>query len=306
MCMPLLPAIPPQPVPVYGGFDYVTVDVVRRRVYAAHTGSRALLVVDADSGKVVGQVRVGPMHGVAVDPVTGQVFTGDGDGRSVSEVDPVALKVLRSVDVDGPVDAVAYDPGNGHIYADEDDGTRIFVIDAKTMKQIGTVALPGDKPEYLAVDPDTHDVYQNISSDGEYVVVDGTTLKVKQTVHTPELTANHPLQYDPGLHHVLVGGTNGVLSVYDTSGKRLASVEIQPHVDQCSSDLSAHTIACAGNGEVTLVRDGAAGPPVVVAREPVPKGVHTLAIDSKTGRVWIVWASQDPAHPGDFVQAYTP
>jgi len=38
--MPFVPVIPPQPVPVYSGFDYVTVDAQRRRVYAAHTGSR--------------------------------------------------------------------------------------------------------------------------------------------------------------------------------------------------------------------------------------------------------------------------
>jgi hypothetical protein len=302
--MPFVAAIPPQPVAIYGGFDYMTIDPVRRRVYAAHTGSRALLVVDADTGKVIGQVRVGPLHGVAVDPVTGHVFTGDGDARTISEVDPVAMKVVRTVDVDGPVDAVVYDPGNGHVYADEDDGARIFVIDGKTMKSIGTVAIPGHHPEYLAVDPATHVVYQNIASDGEFVIVDGTTLKVKQTVLTPELTNDHPLQYDPKWHHVLVGGANGVLSVYNPSGKLLGSVQMQPHVDQCDADLSAHTIACAGNGEVTLLRDNAQGAPVIVARTPVPKGVHTLAIDSKTGHVWVVWASQDPAMPGDFIQAF--
>ncbi len=302
--MPLMPAIPPQPVTVYGGFDYVTVDAVRRRVYAAHTGSRALLVVDADSGKVIGQVRVGPLHGVAVDPVTGHVFTGDGDARSVSEVDPVALKVVRSVDVDGPVDAVVYDAGNGHVYADEDDGTRIFVIDGKTMKQIGTVTLPGHHPEYLAVDPATHDVYQNIASDDEFVIVDGTTLKVKQTVATPELTNNHPMAYDSGYKHVLVGGANGVLSAYTPSGTHLGSGQMQAHVDQCDVDSVTHTIACAGNGEVTLLLDTAHGTPVVMARVQVPPGVHTLAIDPKTERVWVVWSSRDPAAPGDFVQAF--
>ena len=138
--MPLLPAIPPQRVPIDSGFDYVTVDAQRRRVYAAHTGSQALLIVDADTGHILGQVKVGPLHGVAVDPATGHVFTGDGESRTVSEVDPESKAVLRSAAVDGNVDAIAYDPSNGHIYADEDDGTRIFVVDAKTMKAIGTVA----------------------------------------------------------------------------------------------------------------------------------------------------------------------
>jgi len=123
--MTLLPVAPPVTVPIYSGFDYVTVDSARHRVYAAHSASQALLIVNADDGSVVGQVRVGPVHGVAVDPATGHVFTGNGTDDSVSEVDPVAMKVLRSADVGGAVDAIAYDASNGRIYADEDDGTHV-------------------------------------------------------------------------------------------------------------------------------------------------------------------------------------
>jgi hypothetical protein len=42
-----------------------------------------------------------------------------------------------------------------------------------------------------------------------------------------------------------------------------------------------------------------------VARAPVPRGVHTIAIDPKTQRVWVVWSSQDPTKPGDFVQPFS-
>src|ERR1700674_1700677 len=101
--MLIVPMAAPAPVPIFSWFDYVTVDAQRRRVYAAHAGSEALLIVNADSGLVLGQVDVGPVHGVAVDPVTGHVFTGNGGARTVSEVDPVAMKVLSSADVDGIV-----------------------------------------------------------------------------------------------------------------------------------------------------------------------------------------------------------
>jgi DNA-binding beta-propeller fold protein YncE len=288
-------------VPVLSGFDYVTVDAQRRRVYAAHTGSQALLIVDADSGKVVGQVRVGPLHGVAVDPATGHVFTGDGESDSVSEIDPETKTVLRSADVDGHVDAIAYDPGNGHIYADEDDGTRIFVVDAKTMKSIGTVALPGHKPEYLSVDPQTHDLYQNISDLGEVVVVDPATLKVKKTFSTaPDVTRNHPLQYDPAYGHIVVGGRNSTLAVYDRSGKLIGKTTIQTSVDQCSLDRESHEIACAGSGQITLLRDEPSGAPQIVGQMKAPAGAHTVGIDATTGNVWIVWSEEGS---GDFVQA---
>jgi hypothetical protein len=243
------------------------------------------------------------MHGLAVDPANGHVFTGDGDAKTLSEVDPVAQKVLRTVDVDGAIDAIAYDPGNGHIYADEDDGTRIFVVDARTFKVVGTVALPGHKPEYLAVDPETHNVYQNISDLNEFVIVDGTSLKVKQTVPTPELQANHPLQYDSALRHVLVGGTNGVLSVYGQSGKLLQKATMQPHVDQCDLNPNTHDIACAGGGQVTVLHDSADAAPVIAGQWASPRGVHTCGSDPRTGRVWIVWSTTDPSGPGDFVQA---
>ena len=298
--MPLLPVIPPQRVPVLSGFDYVTVDAVRRRVYAAHTASEALTIVDADSGKIVGQVRVGPLHGVAVDPVTGHVYTGDGEAHTVSEIDPVTLKVLRSADVDGNVDAIAYDPTSGRIFADEDDGTRIFVVDAKAMKSVGTIALPGHKPEYLSIDPKTHEIYQNISDLAEFVVVDPTTLKVTQTFPTPEIRGNHPLQFDPDYGHVLIGGQNGVIAAYGIDGKIIGTTPIQARVDQCSFDRGSHTIACAGSGMLTVLRDNPAGAPTLVAQTAVARGAHTVGIDAKTGQDWIVWSQED----GDFAQSF--
>lgn len=297
--MQLVPVAQPQRVPIASGFDYVTIDAQRRRVYAAHTGSRMLLVVDADTGNVTGQLRVGPMHGVAVDPATGTVFTGDGDSLSVSEVDPASMRVLASVDVAGPVDAIAYDAVLGRIYADEDDGTRIFVIDAKTMKQIATIALPGHKPEYLAVDPQTHDVYQNISDQNEYVVIDPHTLKVRTVVKTPGVTDNHPLQYDAAFGQIVTEG-GGMLAVYDRAGTQRYQIAVPKGIDQCDLDQARHRLACAGGGKLTVVALAQEAAPQIVAELDVPRGVHTVGIDQKTGNAWIVWAAPD----GDFVQRY--
>jgi DNA-binding beta-propeller fold protein YncE len=299
----LVPAIPPQPVPVFSGFDYVTVDAQRRRVYAAHSGARTLLVVDADSGKVLGQARTGPMHGVAVDPATGHVYTGNGTDDTVSEVDPVTFKVLRSADVPGHVDALVYDPANGHIYADEDDGTRVFVVDAKSMKLIKSVVIPGHHPEYLAVDPQTHDVYQNIDDLAEVAVIDGTTLAVKRTIPTPEIKANHPLQYDAEFGQIVIAGSNGVMSAYTAAGKKLGQITV-PRFDQCDLDPTQHVLACAGDGGVTriaLARDGA---PHLLDTTPVNPGIHTVGVDPQTHAVFAVWSTRDGS--GDFVEKFTP
>jgi len=130
--MQLVPVAPPAQVQIFSGFDYVVTDADRRRVYAAHTGSDALLVVSADTGKVLGQIDVGgPLHGVAPDPQTGHVYMGDGLARTVSEVDPVTMTVVRTASVGGNVDAISYDPVLHRIYADEDDDTHPLQYDAQ-------------------------------------------------------------------------------------------------------------------------------------------------------------------------------
>jgi len=301
--MPILPFVPPQPVPSSSihKFDYVTVDAVRRRVYAAHGGSNALLIVVADTGKVLGQVKVGPMAGVAVDPDTGHVYTGNGDGKSLSEVDPVAMKEVHHIGVSGPVDAIAYDPSNHRIYADEDDGTHMFIIDARTFKQVASIILPGHKPEFLAVDPSTHEVYQNIASNSEVAVIDPKTLTVARVIPTPEITNNHPLQFDYAYRQLLVSGENGVLSAYTTYGKKVASTTMPGRVDQCNLNQGAHMLACASGGAVVLYSVSQNGAPQQLARLPVNAEMHTLAVDPATGRIWAVWGTPS----GDFVQGFT-
>lgn len=297
--MPVMPALPPHTVPVVSGFDYVAVDAKRRRVFAAHTGSDALTVVDADTGAVRGQIDVGgPLHGVAIDPKTGTVYTGDGLGRTISKIDPASMKVVATVDVAGSVDAIAYDPALHRVYADEDDGTRMFVIDTTSMKRAGTVPLPGHKPEYLAVDPATHAVYQNIANLGEIAVIDPKTLRVTTTIPTRGVTGNHPLQFDPRFGQIVVAGKNGALAVYSPNGARIASLRVEPGIDQCDLDRASHVMACAGDEGVIVMRLRAGAAPVVIGHAKVDPDVHTLAIDAATGHIWIVWSTPK----GDFAQ----
>jgi DNA-binding beta-propeller fold protein YncE len=298
----LTPAIPPQSVPIFSGFDYVTIDAVRHRVYAAHGGSKALLVTDAENGEVMGQVRVGTVHGVAVDPATGHVFTGNGE-MSVSEVDPEAMKVLRTVDVSGPVDAIQYDPTMHRIYAAEDDGTHLFVIDSVTMKLLKTIVIPGHKPEYLAINPKSHEVYQNIATDAEIAVIDPGTLDVKRTIPTPELVGNHPLQYDPEFDQIVVACTNGMMSAYTSAGSKLGTLTV-PRFDQCDLDRTQHILACAGSGGITRLQLNKGAAPTIIDTTTVDPGVHTTAIDPSTHAVFIVWSDKDGG--GDFVQKFTP
>lgn len=298
--MPIVPVAPPLKISPPGGFDYVTVDVLHRRVYAAHAGRQSLLIMDADKGVVLGTVQIGDMAGSAPDLATGHVYTGDGDGKAFSDVDPVARKELRRTAVSGPVDAIAYDPQLHRIYGDEDDGTQIFVLDSRTFKQIGSVSLPGHKPEYLQINAKTHEIYQNIASDSEMVVIDPKTLKVSRTIRTPEIKNNHPLQYDAPYDMLLVAGENKKMSGYRPDGTHLWTIDYPTGVDQCDFDAHTQLMACAGTS-ITLLKILPSGPAKIVGSIQVSRGLHTVAIDPVTGDIWAVWSVRGD---GSYVQRF--
>ena len=297
--MPILPVLTPVSVTPPGGFDYVTVDAVRHRVYAAQPGAQTLLVIDAKTGKLLKKIHVGRAHGVAVNPTDGHLYTGNGTDDSVSEIDPVSGSIVRTVKVDGHVDAIAYDSTLHRIYADEDDGNRIFVVDTKTFTAIKDVALPGNKPEYLVIDPSTHMLYQNIANLSEIAVIDPQKLAVVRTIATPELTNNHPLQFDAVHNALLVAGENRVLSVYGTDGKLRGKVAMPTGIDQCSWDPQRSQLACAG-GSISVFSYTGKGAPTLIGQSAAIKGVHTLAIDPSTGVIFAVWSDKLEAHVGRY------
>jgi DNA-binding beta-propeller fold protein YncE len=296
--MPIIVAESPRSVPVFSGFDYVTVDETRHRVYAAHTASKRLLIVDANDGKVTGQVDVGPMHGVAVDPETGDVFTGNGTDRTVSKVDPVAMKVIATVDVPGEVDAIAYDPGLHRIYADQDNGSSIFVIDGRTMKHIATIATPSSDLESPAVDPTTHAVYQNFADMNAFAIIDPKTLRIVKIVKTPQIQDNHPLVFATGAQILGAGGKNGIFSTYTPGGVPVANGTVQTDIDQCSTGSKGHIIACAGRGIISVVAVAPGKAPTLLAKIDTGHPIHTVGIDESTGDLWVVWSDAT----GDYVQ----
>lgn len=298
--MPIALAAPPQRVPVVGGFDYVTVDAARRRVYAAHTSSSRLLIVDAAADKIAGQVYVGPMHGVAVDPTTGDVFTGDGTDDAIREVDPVAMKVVARVGLPGAIDAIAYDPVRKRIYADQARGAgNVYVVDAATMKLIGAIRMPANHLEYLAVDPKTGLLYQNLANGGGFAVADPVTMKVLRVVKTPQIEANHPLVFSVAADQVLVGGVNGVLSAYTPDGTLVGDVHVQPRIDQCATGSKGALVVCAGRGVISVIAaEKGSAPKLLATFDTGHTGIHTAGIDETTGDVWVVWSDKR----GDWVQ----
>src|SRR4051794_39842941 len=130
------------PVGGAGGFDYLTVDSEGKRLYLAH--STEVVVIDTEKNTVVGKIADTPgVHGIAVVPSLGRVFTTNGRENKVGIVDAKTLQTLSKVDTGLNPDAITYDPAKKEIWAWNHTGHSATVIDAASGKVTATVRLAG-------------------------------------------------------------------------------------------------------------------------------------------------------------------
>src|SRR5215471_6633713 len=85
-------------IPIPGGahWDYLRVDSDAHRLYVSH-GTK-VEVIDLDKGAIVGVIEDTPgVHGIALAPKLGRVFTSNGQENKASIVDMKTLKTITKV-----------------------------------------------------------------------------------------------------------------------------------------------------------------------------------------------------------------
>ena len=294
-----LKAQPPLTVPGGpGGFDWMLVDQSQHRLYAAHGGTKTLVVLNLKTQEIR-QINAGDVAGVAVDTPGGKVFTGGGD-QKVVVLSNATLAKIGEIPVTGPVDDIKYDPKNDRVYADHDDGAEVWVINAKTDKLVGTVPIAG-APEAMVYDAETDRLYQNVKPADCVDVINPATGKVTAIWTTVPAHSPHGLVLDPVSGRLFSAGGNGILAVLDRrTGKVAASVAIAPGTDQIAFDPGTRRIYCAGRGFISVVQETASGVRLL-GNVPSPKRAHTIAVDTATGAVWVSYSDAG----GSYLQKFT-
>jgi DNA-binding beta-propeller fold protein YncE len=274
-----------------GAFDFMAFDSENSRILAAHRGAGTLMVFDSKTGKILSSVPTGAAQGVAVDSKGARYFVGDKAEKKVVMVDSKSLAVTGEVEVTGPVDAITFDSKRGLIYADEDDGTHIWVIDPTSKKIVATIEIPG-APEVIEYDSKTDRIYQNIKTKDVIVVIDPNTRKIVATWSTLPATGPHGLVIDTERGRLFSAGKNGKLvSINVKDGKVSAVATIPESPDQIAFDSKTRMVFSACRGYLSIVRETESGVEVV-DQISTPKGAHTLAVDSKSGAVWLSYADE--------------
>jgi DNA-binding beta-propeller fold protein YncE len=277
-----------------GGWDYVTLDSVNRRLYVSH--GTAVEVVDPDAGKVVGRIeQLHGVHGIAIAADLGKGFITNGQSNSVTIFDLKTLAKTGEPATGKNPDAVCYEPKTKRIFAMNHTGNDATAIDAKTGEVLKTFPL-GPAPEFCVVDG-AGKLYVNLEDSGEVVEIDAAKAEVTRRASLAPAEGPTGLAIDVKNKKLFAAcsGSKTMAVVDIPSFKVVATPAVGQGTDGAGFDSGAG-LAFSSNGEGTLsIVKLVNGKYDTVDTVTTERGARTMTVDEKTHHVYLLAAEYGPA-----------
>ncbi|HEY7302760.1 MAG TPA: YncE family protein [Bryobacteraceae bacterium] len=285
-----------------GGWDYLTVDSHTHRLYVPR--STHTMVIDADSGKVIGDIPGQEIaHGVAIVPEVGRGFISDGGGNGAIVIfDMKTYAVLGKITAQPDADGIIYDSGSKLVLVVSGDGGVLMTlkpdVDPVRGKIDSAIGL-GGKPEFLAAD-NAGKAYVNLEDKDQLAVVDLRARKV--LAHWPVTPGGEPvgLALDAQKGRLFIGcrKPQKMIVMSTDGGKILGSLPIGAGVDATKLDEGEAFASCR-DGSLVVVSEKSTGQFEVSQVVKTPGGARTMGIDSSTHTIYLPTAEFEPAKPGE-------
>ena len=273
-------------VPGTGGWDYVTVDAIARRVYVSH--STQVDVLDADALTVIGTIPGTPgVHGIAIASEAGRGYVSAGKADAAIAFDLKTLKPIAEIKVGKKPDAIIYEPFTKRIYVMNGDSDNITVLNAADGSVAGTIALGGG-PEF-AVSDGRGNLYVNLEEQNETLHVDVNTLAVKDRWALAPCATPTSLAMDIENRRLFVGCRSKQLAVLDAdTGKIVFTAPIGERVDAGAFDSKTRLVYLStGDGKIFVFHQDSADK-YSMAQEIITKpGAKIMGYDPKTGNLFV-------------------
>lgn len=295
------------PIPGDSGWDYITADTAARRLYVPH--GIEVVVLDLATYRIAGKIDgLKGVHGVAIAREFGHGFISATDPGSVTMFDLKTLAVLNKERIGDDPNGIIYDPFTKRIFSADRGSQRLTAIDAKTGKIAGAVDNLGGRTEHLASDEAGH-VFLNMQDVGKLHKIDAKKLQLLETWSiAPRCGQPSSMDIDRAHNRVFIGCRgNGpsqpsaptLLAVVDASnGKVVATQPIGAGVDALEFDAKTGLIYVStggADGALSIFHEDGPDQYSLVQNVRTMPGARTMALDHKTGKVYLPVADFGPA-----------
>jgi DNA-binding beta-propeller fold protein YncE len=287
------------PLPGEGGQDYLALDEAARRLYVTH--GTTVEVVDVDTDQPVGRIEgMNGVHGVAIAAKLGRGFITSGNTKTVKMFDLKTLKSLADIPVaaDGP-DGIVYEPTTDRVFAFEHKGKGLTVIDATQGTVLKELPLAG-QAEFPVIDG-KGTVWGIIEDKSLVLKINAKDMTIDASWEiAPACEGPSGLAIDLSHRRLFVGCNNEKMSVVDADkGSTIQTLPIGVHIDAVAYDPRTKLIFNANRSSVTIIHQESADKYTVAQNLETLQGTNTLALDTKTGKLYLSTNKfSPPASPG--------
>jgi YVTN family beta-propeller protein len=289
-------------------WDYVSVDSGSDRLFQSH-GSE-VNILNKTTGDSLGVIpNTTGVHGIAFIDALNKGYISDGKLNAVTVFDLSTFKIVKQIATGQNPDAILYDPFSKKIITCNGRSKDLSVIDPAIDTVVATIALEG-KPEEAMSDAEGK-VYVNIEDKSEIAVVD-----IKQNtviVYWKLAPGVSPtgLAIDRKNRRLFSGCDNKLLIEVDAdNGKVVNQFPIGDECDGVGFDPGLkYVFASCGDGTMTVVKEFSKDKAKVIDVITTEKGARTIAVDTKTHKVYLPTADFEMTPPdadGKSKRVYTP
>ncbi|HKU14376.1 MAG TPA: hypothetical protein VJQ52_08265 [Steroidobacteraceae bacterium] len=289
------------PLPGAEGWDYLTIDAARSRLFITH--GTHVEVLDTTTLARVGTIAdTAGVHGVAIADALGHGYVSAGAASKIVVFDLLSLTRLVAISTTGDnPDAILFDPATQRVFAFNGRGRNVTAVDTAKNTVVGTIALDA-KPEF-AVHDGAGRVFVNLEDRNSLAAINARTLGVEATWPLAGCEEPTGLAIDRAHHRLFAACSNKVMAIIDsTTGRGIAQVLIGGKVDGAAFDAQKQlAFASGGDGTLTVVHEETPDKFAVVETVPTKVGARTLTLDERTHRIFLSTAQRNPTVvPGTF------
>jgi len=230
-------------------------------------------------------------------PALGRGYADNSDTGEVTVFDLRTLRPIGKIPADADSDAMLYDSVTGLLVVANGDSHDASIIDVRSSKRLANVAL-GGSPEMMVADG-RGKVFINVASVNQLVRLDLRTRAIGARWPTPGCESPHGLAIDAVSRRLFLSCANArMLGMDAANGKSLALLPIGSGTDGAAFD-SVRKWAFSSNrdGTLSVVAERSGKSFVALGKVTTAPGARTIAINPRTGRVFLVTAAVSGQRP---------
>lgn len=279
-----------------GGKDYISADSEGRRLLVPRNGPNGRVTIyNLDTLEPVGDVPAS-CGGAVEDPKSGHGFATT---KPVTMWDMKTNAVIRTIDVPGRPDGILFDPFNERVWMFSRATSSVDVINAVDGSVAGSISL-GGAPESSVTDGKGH-VYVNLTDKAVVAAIDARSLTVTARYDLNSKGSNAGgLAFD-AKNHILFSyihnpSSMAVILNSDT-GDIITTLPVGNGVDTTvfNPDTMEAISGDGADGTMTIIKEDSPMSFVVEQTLKTMADASTVALDTKTGRVFSMAAEFEPA-----------